>query len=407
MGENAIELIDVSKRFRIKTQRRQTLKERAVRGPATSHRDGFWALRHASITIPKGSTFGLVGPNGAGKSTALKVMAGIYRPTQGAVHIDGRLSALLELGAGFHPELSGRENIALNASILGLSPLETDQAMEEIIDFADLGDHIDAPVKVYSSGMYVRLGFAIAVAVRPEILVIDEVIAVGDERFQRKCFDHLHELRSAGSTVVIVSHSMAVIEDMCDQAVWIDGGQVQLEGSGREVVRAYLDSVNLGDSVRDESTGLVHRGTGEALVNDLVVHTDDGGPVITGRPLTFEMTYECREELHEAIFAVNIVHESGVRVACPSTHVRGMLEVPVGPGEVRLRIPSCPLQPGRYRLSATIVDSSRFVDDVAEQFDLVVRPSGGLEAGLVQISGEWSVSGTWRSLASEAAGPLG
>lgn len=396
VSENAIELVDVSKRFRIKSERRQSLKERAVRGRATSERGDFWALRHASIAVPKGSTFGLLGPNGAGKSTALKVMAGIYRPTEGMVHVNGRMSALLELGAGFHPELSGRENITLNASILGLSPAETEKALEEIIEFADLGEHIDAPVKVYSSGMYVRLGFAIAVAVKPEILVIDEVIAVGDERFQRKCFDHLHDLRSKGSTVVIVSHSMTVIEDMCDRAVWVDHGAIRLEGSGREVVRAYLDAVNSVDSVRDERTGLVHRGTGEARVEDLQILTHSGGPPVTGSPLTFEMTYECLQPLTEAIFAINVIHESGVRVACPSTHVQGMLEVPVGPGRVTFRMPACPLQPGRYRLSATIVDGARFVDDVAEQFDLVVRSAGGLEAGLVRMEGEWTVDANWR-----------
>lgn len=393
MDDIAIELSDVSKRFRIKSERRQSLKERAVRGRATDDRGDFWALRHASITVPKGSTFGFIGPNGAGKSTALKVMAGIYRPTEGTVRVNGRMSALLELGAGFHQELTGRENIGLNASILGLSPVETEQAMDEIVEFADLGDHIDAPVKVYSSGMYVRLGFAIAVAVKPEILVIDEVIAVGDEKFQRKCFDHLANLRASGSTVVIVSHSMGVIEDMCDHAVWVEGGEVRLHGTGRQVVRAYLDAVNWEDSVQDASTGLVHRGSGEAHIEDLRIITEADSPAVTGRPLTFELSYVAHEPLNEAIFAVNIVHESGVRVGCPSTHVRGLLHVPAGPGVARFHMPACPLQPGRYKLSATIVDSSRFVDDVADQFDLVVRSGGGLEAGLVRITGDWLVEG--------------
>jgi lipopolysaccharide transport system ATP-binding protein len=211
----AVSLESVSKRFWLAQERRTSLKERVVRGRAPSGKE-LWALKDASFEVPQGTTFGLIGHNGSGKSTALKVISGIYRPTSGEVTVNGKLSALLELGAGFHGDLSGRENIRLNGSILGMSRREIEAAMDEIIDFSGLEDFIDTPVKVYSSGMYVRLGFAIAVTVRPDVLAIDEIIAVGDEEFQRKCFDHLHSLRRNGTTILLVSHSLSVLEELCD-----------------------------------------------------------------------------------------------------------------------------------------------------------------------------------------------
>ncbi len=239
----AIRAENLSKRFWLHTDRRTALKERLVRGRAPAGRE-FWAVRDASFEIEQGSTFGLLGHNGSGKSTTLKVLAGIYRPTSGRVFVNGRVSALLELGAGFHGELTGRENIRLNGAILGMSRRQIDSAMEGIIDFAGIGDFIDSPVKVYSSGMFVRLGFAIAVSLDPEILIVDEVIAVGDEEFQRKCFDHLFELRKRGTTIVLVTHALSLIQDLCDRAAWLDHGLVREIGPARETVDSYLRDVN-------------------------------------------------------------------------------------------------------------------------------------------------------------------
>ena len=206
----AVRAHHLSKSFRMRAERRTSLKERVVRGKAPEPKV-FWALRDASFSVPRGSSLGIIGQNGSGKSTALKVLTGIYRPTSGSVEVNGSVSALLEVGAGFHPELTGRENIRLNATILGFTGREIDRLMDRIIEFADIGEHIDSPIKHYSSGMYVRLGFAVAVMVRPEILIVDEVFAVGDEEFQRKCFDYLYDLRRANTAMIIVSHGLGSI----------------------------------------------------------------------------------------------------------------------------------------------------------------------------------------------------
>ncbi len=278
-------------------------------------------LRGIDLVVPTGEVHAIMGPNGSGKSTTLKVIAGIYRPTSGSVSVRGRMSALLELGAGFHPELTGRENITLNASILGLSRSDIEAATDQIIEFADLGDHIDAPVKVYSSGMYVRLGFAIAVAVDPEILVIDEVIAVGDEEFQRKCFDHLHTLRKSGSTIVLVSHSLASIESMCDEAVWVDHGRVRSSGRARDVVRQYVDHVNQVEVQTDDQTGLIHLGSGDALIKDVSFHGSSSGVI---NPFSPRSGSDLREyDIDDVIVGLAFTDESGVRVAGPNSHESG------------------------------------------------------------------------------------
>ena len=196
-----------------------------------------------SLAIDQGSFFGLIGHNGSGKSTLLRLMAGIHRPTSGRIAARGRLSALLELGSGFHPELTGRENVFLNGAMLGLSRRQMAAAMDEIIDFSGVGDQIDAPVKIYSSGMYMRLGFSVAVNVEPEILLVDEVIAVGDEEFQQRCLHHMESLRAGGTTIVLVSHDTALVRRLCDRVGWLDGGRLRGVGDPDEVVDAYLVAV--------------------------------------------------------------------------------------------------------------------------------------------------------------------
>ncbi|HBX79404.1 MAG TPA: ABC transporter ATP-binding protein, partial [Acidimicrobiaceae bacterium] len=220
----------VSKEFRLQKDRASSLKELVTRRGRDRSTNHFWALDDVSLEIPDGSMYALVGHNGSGKSTLLRCIAGIYRPDRGQVRVKGRISTLLELGAGFHPDLSGRENVYLNATILGLTKKEIDQKFDEIVEFAGVEQFIDSPVKVYSSGMYVRLGFSVAVHVKPEILIIDEVIAVGDEQFQRKCFDHLYGLRRDGVTIVVVTHGMGTVETMCDGAAWLDHGKLQMAG---------------------------------------------------------------------------------------------------------------------------------------------------------------------------------
>lgn len=235
----AVEVSDVSKRFRLELNRPTSVKEAVL---SFGRRDvrHLWALRDVSLTIEKGSFFGLVGHNGSGKSTLLRLMAGIHRPTSGRITARGRVSALLELGSGFHPELTGRENVFLNGAMLGLSRRQMASAMNDIIEFSGVGDQIDAPVKIYSSGMYMRLGFSVAVNVEPEILLVDEVIAVGDEEFQQRCLQHMERLRSGGTTIVLVSHDTALVRDLCDHVGWLDGGHLRSVGDPDEVVDAYL-----------------------------------------------------------------------------------------------------------------------------------------------------------------------
>ncbi len=206
-------------------------------------KETFLALDDVSFTVPKGSTFGVIGRNGSGKSTALKVIAGITKPTGGSVAVQGRISALIELGAGFHPEISGRENVFINGIMLGLTKREIHERFDEIVEFAELKDFIDAPVKTYSSGMYMRLGFAVAIHVNPDVLLVDEVLAVGDEGFTHKCLDKFSEFKRRGKTILLVTHSLGLVERFCDDAVWLDHGQKLAEGDPKRVIGAYLINV--------------------------------------------------------------------------------------------------------------------------------------------------------------------
>lgn len=234
----AVQIDGVSKKFRLYRERNQTLKSAIMRGRTSVHED-FWALEDVSFNVPAGSTFGLVGRNGSGKSTLLKCLAKIYYPDKGSIKTHGRLAALLEVGTGFHPELSGRENVFLNGSILGMSRREVDAKLGEIVEFADIEKFIDQPVKTYSSGMYVRLGFSVAIHVDPDILIVDEILAVGDSDFQLKCLQKFVDFRAAGKTVILVSHSMAMVRDMCDQAAWISGGKLMQVGDSGSTIDAY------------------------------------------------------------------------------------------------------------------------------------------------------------------------
>jgi lipopolysaccharide transport system ATP-binding protein len=207
----------------------------------------FTALDGVSFEVPRGATFGVIGENGSGKSTLLKLLAGITKPTRGVLRVDGRISALIELGAGFHPEISGRENVAINGIMLGLSRREVDERFDEIVDFAELREFIDAPVKTYSSGMYMRLGFSVAIHVDPDVLLIDEVLAVGDEAFTRKCLDKIGEFHRRGKTIVLVTHSLGLVEKMCDETLWLRHGRKADAGDPKRVVDAYLTYVAGGE----------------------------------------------------------------------------------------------------------------------------------------------------------------
>jgi ABC-2 type transport system ATP-binding protein len=232
---SAIEVAGISKSFRLYRERPSSVKQRLL--VSRSRAEEFWALRDVSFEVEQGSSIGLIGHNGSGKTTLLKCIGGILRPTAGTIRYRGRMAALLELGAGFHPELTGRENVYLNASFLGLNRRETDRVYDEIVDFAELEDFMDNQVKFYSSGMLVRLGFAVAVHVDPELLLIDEVLAVGDESFQRRCIDRVRRFQADGRTIVLVTHALDTVIDVCDRAVMLDHGRMHMDGAPGDVVR--------------------------------------------------------------------------------------------------------------------------------------------------------------------------
>ncbi|MEM7140386.1 MAG: ABC transporter ATP-binding protein [Actinomycetota bacterium] len=246
MSTGSITVSGVSKKFRLERNRPSSIKEAMLRLGRANDADDFWVLRDIDLEIPPGSFFGLIGHNGSGKSTLLRLMAGIHRPTTGTIASNGRLSALLELGSGFHPDLTGRENVYLNGAMLGLSRKQMAASMDSIIEFSGIGEFIDEPVKIYSSGMYVRLGFAVSVNVDPEILLVDEVIAVGDEEFQRRCMAHMNMLRERGTTIVLVSHNTQLMTDLCDTLGWLDHGRLQTVGDPADVVAEYLAAVESG-----------------------------------------------------------------------------------------------------------------------------------------------------------------
>lgn len=401
MTQAAISARDVSKRFRLYHERPQSLKEAVVHRRRARY-DELWALRNVSLEVARGTTYGLIGHNGSGKSTLLKLLAGIHQPTSGSVTARGRVGALLELGAGFHPELTGRENVYLNGSIMGLSRKEIRRAFDDIVSFSGLEQFIDSPVKIYSSGMYVRLGFSVAVNLRPDILLIDEIIAVGDEEFQRRCMDHIYKLRQEGCTIMLVSHSIATIENLCDHAAWLDHGEVLEQGATASVTARYLDHVNTAERARLDSTetpsvsGRRKPGDKEVEIIGLEFLDADGQETSsgsTGDPLTIRMRYRAHAPVEEPAFLFGFHHESGVHIAEPNSKREGLRSgVLTGEGAVEYAFERLALMPGLYLVSASIWDSQQLhpYDFNEKGWLLHVQPGSGRQVnGLVETFGRW------------------
>jgi ABC-2 type transport system ATP-binding protein/lipopolysaccharide transport system ATP-binding protein len=269
--------------------------------------------------------------------------------------------------------------------------------MDQIIEFADIGDFIDAPVKVYSSGMFVRLGFAVAVNVKPDILVVDEVIAVGDERFQRKCFDHLFEMRRKGATIVVVSHALGLMEDVCDEVLWLDSGRARAHGEARSVVKEYLADVNAGEAAKEGETlnDAGRHGSGEIRVDD-VTWSVNGGPfersaVVSGDQVTFRIEYQAAKDLPNAVFGLGFVNEAGISVAGPNSGATRSWSIAKGRGHVQFSVGGLLLQPAEFSISAAIVDRAHVFDYVDRAYQFRVRSSGSNEPGLVQMPGTWDL----------------
>jgi len=398
-----IEFENVSKRFVLNRDQQDTVQGRFAKMlRRKAQGEEFWALRDVSFSVERGESLGLVGHNGAGKSTALKLMTRILEPTAGRVGINGRVAALLELGSGFHPDLSGRENVFLNGSLLGFSRREMRAKLPEIVDFAEIGDFIDMEVKHYSSGMYTRLAFAVATAVDPEILITDEVLAVGDEAFQRKCMDRIYRLRQMGKTIIFVSHALETVRTLCDRAVWLDHGQAKLVGAAGEVIDAYLADVNRREQAQTHTgdpgaIGLgTRRGTREAEFTRVELLDPAGRPQTifqTHAPLTVRMHYFAHRPISHPVFGVGLHHENGFWINGPNTNFDG-IDIPMidGPGYVDYHIPNLPLLAGRYQLSVALVDSTMLhtYDQHDRMYRLIVQSDGVRDRyGMVAIPGQW------------------
>ena len=398
---NAIEVRNASKLYRRFTRKRQfaTLKSALLSRSLVrdlNPEDTFPALHDVTFNVPRGRTLGVIGRNGSGKSTLLKLVAGITKPTTGSVTVNGRISALIELGAGFHPEISGRENVFINGIMLGLTKREITRRFDEIVEFAELQDFIDAPVKNYSSGMYMRLGFAVAIHVDPEVLLVDEVLAVGDEGFTHKCLDKFAEFKRRGKTILLVTHSLGLVERFCDDALWMDKGQLKAMGDPKRVVGAYVTDVEVSeeqqlaadDARARESVAVVSPdepatavlpdhpveaaegpadmfrategrwGSREIEITDVQLAGPDGeaGHVFhTGQPLTIRIGLRSPVAMDDFVIGVGIFNAEGICCYGTNTSLEELKSVQIlGNAQARFSIESLDLVEGTYKLDVAV-----------------------------------------------------
>lgn len=397
-GSSAVIVDDVSKMFRLHFERNQHIKSSILKGRRARYEE-FWALDSVSFEVPAGETFGIIGHNGSGKSTLLKCLAKILRPERGTIKVVGSMSALLELGAGFHPELSGRENIFLNASILGLSKSDVIRKFDDIVEFAGLERFIDLPVKSYSSGMYARLGFSVAVNVEPDVLLIDEVLAVGDEAFYRRSAERIADLRSDGRTAVIVSHALGSVRSLCNTVAWLDHGKLVMIGPASVVVDTYT-----GQSHEDRVETADHHnrwGSGELRVERFEILDRDGVPRLklrAGEPYVLRIHIAAYATVDQPVVGFEIYQVEGAFLTGTDTRSRNMLIPSFSEaGYVDFGISSLPLNSGMFDISVRISDWSMTHDfDRVERiarFDVV---SGDfVDVGLVNAPGSWDLSGIY------------
>jgi len=406
--DTAVALDGLGKKFRLTHDRNWTLKATMLAGHRTRYEE-FWALRDLSLDVEHGQTFGIIGGNGSGKSTLLKVLAGILRPDEGTAAVDGRLSALLELGAGFHPELTGRENVFLNGAILGFTARDIRSRFDDIVGFAELDRFIDEPVRNYSSGMYVRLGFSVAIHVEPEVLLVDEVLAVGDLTFQKRCLDRFAQLKAEGRTIVVVSHDLDMVGWLCDRTAWIQQGTLRAVGPSAEVIDRFATGAESGGPT-DGSIGgarpAFERLSTDDLVKSVGLVDPNGHPtdaVGSGRPVCIRVRYDGRLAGEPVTVALGLYRADGAHVASINSGAatRGVAygdrsatgsEPSTGLVEVDYVVPTLPVQPGTYELSVALHDAT--MRRVLERHTHLLRfevTSTGVDPqnGLVALGGTW------------------
>ena len=391
---NAITVEGLGKKFRLMQDRNWTLKATLLAGHRTRYEE-FWALRDVSFEIPTGETFGIVGGNGSGKSTLLKVLAGILRADEGSAVARGRLSALLELGAGFHPELTGRENVYLNGSILGFTSREIRNLFDDIVEFAELEQFIDEPVRNYSSGMYMRLGFSVAIHVEPEILLVDEILAVGDLTFQKRCLDRFARLRDEGRTIVVVSHDLDMIGRLCDSSVWINKGELAAVGSSSSVLEDFIShDENSGMNVSDQSHHL--RLKPDDLVKSLELVDVNGhsmSSASSGQPALIRVRYDAERAGEPVTVALGLYRADGTHVSSINSGATTSAGNDVGVIEVDYEMSSLPVQSGTYEISIALHsrDMTKVFERHTHLFRFEVDPvAGSHQTGLVALGGNWA-----------------
>ena len=432
---NAIELSHVTKIYRrysgrqFATLKSALLQRSILRDLQPS--ETFPALTDVSFEVPKGSTYGVIGRNGSGKSTALKLVAGITKPTSGTVRVAGRISALIELGAGFHPEISGRENVFINGIMLGLTKREIEKRFDEIVDFAELREFIDAPVKTYSSGMYMRLGFAVAIHVDPDVLLVDEVLAVGDEGFTHKCLDKFGEFRRRNKTILLVTHSLSLVERFCDEALWLDRGYAQAHGDPRRVVDAYLSAVEKSEDqllatttakavaaasaepetappvpttaqpegeLRDMFKAVEGRwGSREIEITEVTLLDHDGQPSFvfhSGDPMSIRLKVLAHRPATDFAFGVSLFNADGVCCYGTNTFIEQMDPQSLdGEVAVTFAIESLDLVEGTYKLDAAVHTCEGYPYDYHRLLYTFRVKSRTPDAGIYRPRHHWSFDG--------------
>lgn len=395
MSQSAVSIENVSKIFRLHHEKNQYLKTAILRGGRAKYED-FWALKDISFEVPIGSTFGIVGANGSGKSTLLKCLAGILTPDKGKITHRGKVAALLELGAGFHPDLSGRENVFLNGVILGMTQKEIEKKFDEIVAFSGLEEFIDTPVKNYSSGMTVRLGFAIAINVEPDILVIDEVLAVGDTSFQLKSLEKIHELRNQGKTIIFVSHGLEQVEKLCETAAWIDQGNLKMVGPALDVVNEY-SGLSYGAEENIEGETGKRWGSYEIEITDVQMLNEKGEDPkvhITGNKMVIRIHYHAHSELADVVAGIRITNAEGINIWGTNSKRRGTNFPPLhSKGIIDLEVPNLPLLEGIYDLTVDLVDWTELhsFDHWGKKRQLHVVQTNIYDEGLITTDALWKL----------------
>lgn len=414
-AEYAIAVQDVHKKFKIYYDKGRTLKERLLFRNRNRSEER-WVLQGISFSVKKGEAIGLIGENGAGKSTMLKLMTRIIYPDQGTITMQGRVSSLIELGAGFHPDMSGRENIYTNASIFGLTRKEIDARLQDIIAFSELEEFIDNPVRTYSSGMYMRLAFAVAINVDADILLIDEILAVGDAAFQAKCFNKLREIKAAGTTIVIVSHSLGQIEQICDRSIWFKDGKIEREGKPFDVHPYYLDFMGRKnrtaetevkqeakpenqeektESAESAQDSTFRWGSKEVQILEVKLLDENGQEKAvfkTGEQMTVQLRYQCSHKIDDAVIGIGIFRNDGLQCYGVNTNIDRFGDIVLQPkGMLQCVLQANLLLEGEYWLDVAIHKEDGFAYDYWKNSKTFRMYSDIADAGVVRLRHEWEI----------------